>query len=119
VKVLLDACVWGRAKEEIREAGHEVEWAGDWPEDPGDDEILARAHSEGRVLVTPDKDFGELAVARRAAHCGIVRLVGVPATLQAPAVLAMLREHGGVLAEGAILTFEPGRVRIRRSGREA
>jgi hypothetical protein len=39
-----------------------VIWAGEWAEDPGDDEILARAHREGRVLVTLDKDFGELAV---------------------------------------------------------
>ena len=93
-----------------------MEWAGDWPEDPGDAEIQARAHSEGRVLVTLDKDFGELAVARRTPHGGIVRLVGVLAALQGPAVLAILREHGGALTEGAILTVEPGRVRIRMPG---
>jgi len=37
-------------------------WAGEWPEDPGDEEILERAHVEGRILVTLDKDFGELAI---------------------------------------------------------
>jgi hypothetical protein len=32
--------------------------------------ILGRAHREGRVLVTLDKDFGELAVVRRQPHPG-------------------------------------------------
>ncbi len=55
MRLLLDSCVWGRARPEIEAGGHDVVWAGDWPEDPGDDEILARAHAEGRVLVTLDK----------------------------------------------------------------
>ena len=45
-----------------REAGHDVVWAADWPTVPGDKEILRRAHQEARVLVTLDKDFGELAI---------------------------------------------------------
>src|SRR5262252_5266692 len=79
VKVLLDSCVWGGAMVALRAAGHDVEWSGDWPEDPGDDEILQRALAAGRVLVTLDKDFGELAVVRRRVHCGIVRLVNLSA----------------------------------------
>jgi len=60
VKVLLDTCVWGKAKDEVSRAGHDTEWAGDWDHDPGDDEILRLAHAQKRVLVTLDKDFGEL-----------------------------------------------------------
>ncbi|GIL11807.1 MAG: hypothetical protein BroJett038_05270 [Chloroflexota bacterium] len=48
-------------------------YAGEWIEDPGDDEILARAYEERRILVTLDKDFGELAVVRGTAHAGIIR----------------------------------------------
>ena len=48
---LLDTCVWGRASNELRSAGHNVIWAGEWPDDPGDDEILERAHREGRITV--------------------------------------------------------------------
>ena len=61
MKVLLDTCVWGGAVKDFRSAGHDVVWAGDWQEDPGDEEILTRAHNKCRVLVTLDKDFGELA----------------------------------------------------------
>lgn len=57
MKVLLDACVWGGAKSELS-LQNDVIWAGDWDEDPGDDEILRRAYREGRVLITLDKDLG-------------------------------------------------------------
>jgi predicted nuclease of predicted toxin-antitoxin system len=65
--------------------GHDVVWASDWPSDAGDEEILAAAHADSRVLVTLDKDFGELAVARGHPHSGIVRLVGFRAAEQGPA----------------------------------
>jgi predicted nuclease of predicted toxin-antitoxin system len=54
MKVLLDACVWGGARAAIEAGGHDVLWAGDWLDDPGDEEILARARAEGRILVTLD-----------------------------------------------------------------
>ena len=82
MKILLDACVWGKAKEGLSRQGHDVVWAGDWAEDPGDLEILKRAHSEKRVLVTLDKDFGELAIVRKVAHSGIIRLVNISARNQ-------------------------------------
>ena len=44
MKFLLDTCVWGGASKELRSAGYDVIWAGEWPDDPGDDEILVRAH---------------------------------------------------------------------------
>jgi predicted nuclease of predicted toxin-antitoxin system len=75
VKLLLDACVWGGTRSVLQEAGHDVVWVGDWASDPGDEEILAIAHQEDRVLVALDKDFGELALVQRMPHCGIVRLV--------------------------------------------
>lgn len=113
MKLLLDACVWGGAKDDLKAAGHDVIWAGDWPEDPGDEEILARAHVEGRVLVTLDKDFGEIAVVRGTPHSGIVRLVGFPSAQQAPVCVKVLSSHGADLSAGALITVEPGRVRVR------
>ena len=69
-------------------------WAGDWDVDPGDDEILARAAQEGRILITLDKDFGELAIVRQQPHAGIVRLVGWSARQQAFTCLAVLSRYG-------------------------
>jgi len=113
VKVLLDTCVWGGAVGPLTGAGHDVVWSGDWPEDPGDEEILACAYREQRTLVTLDKDFGELAILRGQPHCGIVRLVGFRARQQAAVCLRVLELRGAKLQQGAIVTAEPGRLRTR------
>jgi predicted nuclease of predicted toxin-antitoxin system len=113
VKVLLDSCVWGGAVAPLQAAGHDVIWAGDWDEDPGDDAILAQAQAEERVLVTLDKDFGELAIVHGRAHHGILRIVNYSARQQAVVCNAVLASHGSELLAGAIISAEPGRLRIR------
>ena len=113
MRVLLDTCVWGPAAGELAALGHDVVWCGAWPEDPGDDGVLARAHAEGRVLVTLDKDFGELAVLQAKPHSGIVRLVGVAARQQAAVCAQVLARFGAELLAGGIVTANPPRVRIR------
>ena len=118
MKLLLDACVWGGAVAELLAAGYEVQWVGEWPSDPGVGEILARAQSEQRVLITLDKDFGELAVLHGMAHRGILRLVSVSARRQAALTVEVLSQHGDELQAGAIITAEPGRLRIRSPNHE-
>ena len=113
MKVLLDTCVWGKVSAALRDGGHDVVWAGDWDEDPGDEEILARAHAEQRVLVTLDKDFGEMAVLKGRSHSGILRLVNMAARRQASVCSNVLARHGAELLAGAIITAELGRIRIR------
>ena len=118
MKLLLDNCVWNKSREDLAAAGHDVVHIGDWPEDPGDEELLRRAHSEGRVLVTLDKDFGELAVVQAQPHVGIIRLMEIPARRQGPACAVVLDRYGTELARGAIVTVEPGRVRVRLPDKE-
>ncbi|MDQ7826681.1 MAG: DUF5615 family PIN-like protein [Candidatus Eremiobacteraeota bacterium] len=113
MRVLLDTCVWGGALTRLESSGIDAEWTGRWQKDPGDYEILAYAHKEERVLVTLDKDFGEIAVLRDIPHHGIVRLVNIPARLQADICIKVLMRYGLELQKGAIVTVEPGRVRIR------
>jgi len=113
LKILLDTCVWGGAREPLQAAGHDVIWAGDWPRDPGDDEILRRAADDGRVLVTLDKDFGELAIVHGHRHGGIVRLVGLSARGQGPVCCDVLVAYRTDLEAGAIVTVEQSRVRVR------
>jgi predicted nuclease of predicted toxin-antitoxin system len=113
VQVLLDACVWGGAATVLNTAGHEVEAVADWVRDPGDSEILDRAFQASQVIVTIDKDFGELVIVRRLPHCGVIRLVGIAAEKQGTAALEALTKYGTELAAGAIVTVEPGRVRVR------
>lgn len=115
MKILLDTCVWYGVKDELITAGYDVIWAGDWSEDPGDEQILATAHSEGRILVTLDKDFGELAIVRGFPHNGILRLVNLSTKQQIAVCLQVLSRYGQELEAVAIVTAELGRVRIRSS----
>ncbi len=116
MKILLDACISPQAKAELEAAGHDVAGVGDWPEDPGDSAVLARAKTEGRVLVTLDKDFGELGVLRGAAHCGILRLVNFRAAQQGPVCLELIARHAQDFDEAALITADARRVRVRRGG---
>jgi predicted nuclease of predicted toxin-antitoxin system len=63
--------------------------------------------------VTLDKDFGELAIVHGMPHCGILRLVNFSAKLQAAVCIHALNLYGKDLESGAIVTAEPGRLRIR------
>jgi predicted nuclease of predicted toxin-antitoxin system len=90
-----------------------VIWAGEWPEDPGDEEILESAHLEGRILVTLDKDFGELAIVYDRPHSRIVRLVDFRGNDQGTVCLRVLELYGEELQRGAIITVEHGRMRVR------
>lgn len=113
MKILLDTCVWGGVAAELVAAGYDAIWAGDWAEDPGDEEILATAYNQGRILVTLDKDFGELAIVRRSPHCGILRLVNLSGRQQSAICVRVLQLYGEELASGALVTAELSRVRIR------
>jgi predicted nuclease of predicted toxin-antitoxin system len=112
MKVLRDTCVWGGAKAEMQANGHDVLWTGDLAVDPGDEEILAQAHRENRILITLDKDFGELAIVHNKPHCGILRLVNIRAKQQAKMCEVVFAKHADELLRGAIVTAEPGRLRI-------
>ena len=113
MRLLLDTCVALGAVEALRRSGHDVAWSGELDRDPGDEALLDMAIREGRVLITLDKDFGELAVVRALRHCGIVRLVGFRALEQGEACRKTLERYGQELAGGALLTVEPSRVRVR------
>jgi predicted nuclease of predicted toxin-antitoxin system len=114
MRVLLDSCVWGGSRATIAAAGHDVVTTADyWPEDPGDRGILARAGAEGRVLVTQDKDFGELIIAEGLPHCGVIRLADVRPRQQGAVCVEVLAKYEAELRLGALIVASATRVRLR------
>lgn len=113
IKLLLDTCVYGKAKSALDAKGFDVLWAGDWLEDPGDVEILRRAYESHRILVTLDKDFGELAILNGHPHHGIIRITNCTALMHAVVTEQIVAKHSDILQQGAIITYEPKRLRIR------
>ncbi|MGH2643971.1 MAG: DUF5615 family PIN-like protein, partial [Chitinophagaceae bacterium] len=93
--------------------GHHVIWIGEMEKDPGDVAIIRRAYNEKRILITLDKDFGELAILRGFPHSGIIRLVDYAARKQGIVAAFILHKYAEDLMQGAIITTEPGRTRIR------
>lgn len=113
MKLLLDSCIWYGVRNALVDAGYDVVWVGEWKSDPGDEEILAIAYRQDRVLITQDKDFGELTIVRGLPHAGILRLVNLMTTQQSQVCLQVLSRYGDELSARAIITAELGRVRIR------
>jgi len=105
--------MWRPAGDVLAVDGHDVVAVADLPSDPGDEAILARAISERRTLITQDKDFGEMVVRGARKHFGILRLVGFSSRRQAGVCRLALAHYERELIEGAIVTVEPGRVRVR------
>ncbi len=117
MRLLIDSCAWRGMITDLAAAGHDVLHVADiWSDDPGDLSILEFAHLQERIVVTRDKDFGELAVAQGLPHSGIIRLWDTPAKLQANVVLSVLAQCKSELAASAIVTASPYRVRIRTNG---
>jgi predicted nuclease of predicted toxin-antitoxin system len=113
MKLLLDTCMWGGTVADLEAAGHDVDHVGRWARDPGDGAILQTARESGRIVVTLDKGFGELAIVRRQAHSGIIRIVGGSVTTHAAKILSVLERYADDLRLGAIVTAEENRTRIR------
>ena len=110
--LLLDACLSPRCAEALRAEGFDVDYVGDWPVVAADADIVRAAAESGRVIITLDKDFGELAVVAGMRHSGIVRLVNL-SVARHPATCAMIvRRYRDELSGGAIVTVSPGRVRV-------
>jgi predicted nuclease of predicted toxin-antitoxin system len=73
VRLLVNENVTGTVIDELRQRGHDVLSVKELMRSEDDAVILARAQAEQRIVVTHDKDFGELAFrARFAATCGII-----------------------------------------------
>lgn len=80
MRFLLDESADVRVGDYLTTVGHDVTFiVRDYPRALSDEQVLARAHSEGRVVITEDRDFGELVVRYRQPHAGVI-LFRLPAT---------------------------------------
>jgi predicted nuclease of predicted toxin-antitoxin system len=61
MRILADENIPGDAVAALRECGHDVAWVRADAPGSSDIVVIARAQAENRILVTFDKDFGELA----------------------------------------------------------
>lgn len=113
-KFLLDSCVSSYAVKDLREEGYDVLWIPEMGEDPGDEIILKKAFLENRILVTLDKDFGELVFVFGLPHPTIIRLVQIPARHHGKMILKLMETHREFMDQHALITVDPFRTRVLR-----
>jgi uncharacterized protein DUF5615 len=104
----------GDAVAALQAAGHDVAWVRTAAPGISDETVLAWAVREGRVLLTFDKDFGELAWRGLPASSGIV-LFRLPMPGSAGVGSALASRIGERTDwEGHFTVIEAARIRMRR-----
>ena len=116
MRFLADEGVDGSIVGAARDDGHDVRWMAEELEGTKDDVILDFAVRDARILITEDKDFGELVYRQRLHHSGVVlvRVDGVSNVEKARIVALAIREHEADLP-GAFTVIQHGTIRIRRA----
>jgi predicted nuclease of predicted toxin-antitoxin system len=71
---LADECITSSLVRELRGAGHDVLYIAEFAASLSDVEVMALASQEGRLLLTADKDFGELVFRRSQVVPGLILL---------------------------------------------
>jgi predicted nuclease of predicted toxin-antitoxin system len=98
----------------LRQSGHDVLWIREARPGSPDAEVLALAHAESRLLITFDKDFGELVFrsGAKASH-GIVlfRIAQPSATAVATKIAAVLASRDDWIGQFSVV--EDFSVRMR------
>lgn len=95
-------------------SGHEaVHWSDVGPITASDDAIMQWARARDAVVLTHDLDFAAILAASGGQKPSVIQIRADRLTPEAIGahVLALLRQFAPELAQGALLTIEPGRAR--------
>lgn len=116
MKFLLDVCASSHSlRALLTHLGHDVRLVGESDPRSSDETILGLASKEGRLVVTLDKDFGELVFIQRRPHAGIIRFLDMPIAEQVAAMHELLSNYRTDLESGAMIVVTRGRIRVRPS----
>ncbi len=115
MKLLADESLDKPIVDRLRAAGYDITYVAEL--DPGisDTEVLENANADGRILLTADKDFGELVFRQRAVTTGVVlvRLSGISPSRKAEIVVEAFTRYS-LHFYGAFSVVSHGAVRLRR-----
>jgi predicted nuclease of predicted toxin-antitoxin system len=115
MRLVADESVDGPIVERLRAEGHEVLYVAEL--DPGitDEVVLEQARAAGSLLITSDKDFGELIFRLKQLPGSVIllRLAGLTNLRKAEIVASAIQDYGNTMIE-AFTVVTPGSVRIRQ-----
>jgi predicted nuclease of predicted toxin-antitoxin system len=114
MRIIANENVMATVVGELRNRGHDVLWVKESIPKAADDTVLARAQSEQRLVLTHDKDFGELAFRYvLPAECGVllIRLSGSGRQADVDQVLKVVQSRDDWTGHFSVASR--GRVRMR------
>lgn len=114
MKFLVDVNASGVLSTLLVELGHKVACVKDVNPRMGDDEIIAWAVREERVIVTTDNDFEQMIWLQQKNHCGVLRLENLPRAERKQLLQEVLINHNQDLELGAVVIATKQKIRIRR-----
>lgn len=99
MKFLVDECVGNGVARWLQSQGYDVISVLEVSPGISDDVVLQKAVREGRILITTDKDFGDIVFRNRKLHCGIIllRLSDWQINRKIAAIEALLQKHSDAL----------------------
>ncbi len=102
--------------EYLRQAGHDVVAIHETKPQAADEEVLDLAAAGNRILVTNDKDFGELVFRSGKAHSGILllRLRDESSSNRVRVIRGVVEKHADRLEGNYVVATERG-IRVRTS----
>jgi predicted nuclease of predicted toxin-antitoxin system len=102
--------------ERLRQDGHEILYVAEMEPSISDEEVLNRANEKGALLMTADKDFGEMIFHQNLHTIGgviLLRLLGLSPGQRSEIVSEVIESRSADLPN-AFSVISPGRVRIRQ-----
>lgn len=114
MKLVADEGVDSAVVSVLRGAGHDVLYIAEAAPGLMDSEVLELANRQNALLLTADKDFGELVFRLGQVHTGVVllRLMGLASAVQAQIVAEVVAQHGTQM-QRAFTVIAPKTVRVR------
>lgn len=117
MRILVDECVFKPLVDALQNAAHDVVWARQIAHGASDEEILALAYQDGRVIVTEDKDFGTLTIRLKRPCVGLIVIAFGMFQGSLVEIATAVTKTLNDLEEtcyGSLTIIEPGRVRQRK-----
>ncbi|MBI5304462.1 MAG: DUF5615 family PIN-like protein [Chloroflexi bacterium] len=116
MNLFADESVDRQIVDRLRQAGFSVPFVAEMESGISDDIVLDRANQAQAVLLTADKDFGELVYRQKRIARGVilVRFAGLPPDRKAEITMTAIRRHENELAN-TFTVITAGTVRVRHN----
>jgi predicted nuclease of predicted toxin-antitoxin system len=117
VRVVADESVDKQIVDRLRHGGHDVLFVAELEPGIDDQTVLARSLQAATILLTADKDFGDLVFRQHLIHSGVllIRLAGLNPDQKAELVATVFDQHAQELRTGfAVLSTRTLRLRRDR-----